>query len=211
MHRRRFLQALAAGWPALQHLHAQPVPPSQRVEGIPAGLDAMVLRLLAKEPRERFGYADDVAAALAELGAGDGLAATGPRPRAYLYRPGFAGREEALEQFERHLEHLRSGAGGVVLVGGESGVGKTRLVLEVARQAELRKLQVLAGECTALSVPEAGAAAGLDVAFPRFAYCTDNAAMIGYAGRARLLRGERHSLTLNAVATLPIGVEAEGS
>jgi len=57
---------------------------------------------------------------------------------------------------------------------------------------------------------EEGGRAGLDVAFPRFAYCTDNAAMIAYAGRARLARGERDPLTLNAHATLPIGTVAAG-
>jgi N6-L-threonylcarbamoyladenine synthase len=56
---------------------------------------------------------------------------------------------------------------------------------------------------------EEGARAGLAVAFPRVAYCTDNAAMIAYAGRARLLRGERDPLTLNAYATLPIGLAGD--
>ncbi|MFP2907603.1 serine/threonine-protein kinase, partial [Pyxidicoccus sp. 3LFB2] len=47
-----------------QHLHVAPVPPSQRVEGLPEAVDALALRLLAKKPPERPGYAEDVAAAL---------------------------------------------------------------------------------------------------------------------------------------------------
>jgi predicted ATPase len=137
-----------------QHFAMAPIAPSELVDGVTPELDALVLRLLAKDARKRLSHADDLAAALAGLGAQDGLAASGPKPRAYLYRPGFAGREAPLRQLEEALSKLERGSGALVLIGGESGVGKTRLVLELARQSRLRRIQVLTSECTSVGAPE---------------------------------------------------------
>ena len=47
-----------------QHLEAPAPRPSALVEGVPYELDELVLSLLSKDPRDRLGYATDVAAAL---------------------------------------------------------------------------------------------------------------------------------------------------
>jgi predicted ATPase/tRNA A-37 threonylcarbamoyl transferase component Bud32 len=150
------LYELLTGWPpfvgrtatelALSHLERAAGPPSEIVPGLPPALDDLVLRLLAKEPSERIGHADAVAAVLDGLGALPPPPANEPRPRAYLYRARFAGRDEALREAERHLGRLKAGAGRLLLVGGESGVGKTRLALEIARAASNAGVRVLAGE-----------------------------------------------------------------
>jgi predicted ATPase len=130
-----------------RHLEAAPIVPSELVEGVPEKLEALVLRLLAKRPQQRLGHADDVAAALAGLGVQDDPEMTGPRPRAYLYRPTFVGRAKTFERLAGELGSLEAGTSGVLLIGGESGVGKTRLAMEMAREAQLRRIGVLTGEC----------------------------------------------------------------
>ncbi|MFN7973415.1 MAG: protein kinase [Acidobacteriota bacterium] len=127
----------------MQHLGAAPVPPSSHVEGVPPELDALVLRLLAKEARTRPGYAEDVARILGELGAENGAFADAPRPRTHVYRPGFAGREDELGTLEREREAVVRGGFRLALIQGEAGVGKTRLGIELSRRAACDMLVVM--------------------------------------------------------------------
>lgn len=55
------------------------------------------------------------------------------------------GRDRALEHLRRDLARAESGKGRLVLIGGESGVGKRRLVAELAREAQDRGVPILWG------------------------------------------------------------------
>ncbi len=56
----------------IAHAHDEVVPPSQHVEGIPADLEQIFLRCLAKDPADRFDSATSLAEALAGCEAADG-------------------------------------------------------------------------------------------------------------------------------------------
>jgi DNA-binding NarL/FixJ family response regulator len=82
--------------------------------------------------------------------------------------PEFVGRERELAGLVAGLERAADGRPSVALVSGESGIGKTRLVAELAGRARAQGAGVLTGECVDLGdaemayAPLVGALRGLD-------------------------------------------------
>ncbi|WP_437479018.1 protein kinase [Sorangium sp. So ce1014] len=146
-----------------QHRSAPPQRPSALVTALPAALDDLILALMAKNPQRRVQYAADVATKLVALGAA-AERDDGPPPRVYLYRPVLAGRTDAVCKLQVLAQRAASERrGGIALVRGESGSGKTRLVREVSRTvlAKGLPLRVFSGLCVAPGAGEAGATAAM--------------------------------------------------
>src|SRR5690606_30366384 len=61
--------------------------------------------------------------------------------------PAFVGRRAELEAFDRALDALRIGRGGIVLLLGQPGIGKTRIASEFASRAEAAGFDALWGNC----------------------------------------------------------------
>ncbi|MGE0791157.1 MAG: serine/threonine-protein kinase PknK [Sandaracinaceae bacterium] len=135
----------------LQHIQAVPARPSTRVGGIPPALDELLMRMLAKRPADRIGYAVDVARRLEEISLelGESLPAVESGARPYLYRSDIEGRAPALTAAMRAVADP---AVAVVLLRGRSGVGKTRMATELARSLRANESVVIAkGSCQPLS------------------------------------------------------------
>ncbi|MBN1551215.1 tetratricopeptide repeat protein [bacterium] len=132
----------------ISKLELDPTPPSKLAYGIPEALDKLVIRLLDRKPQHRIGHADDIASVLLGLGVPQIDTSEMPIPKAYLYRPRFAGRENLMQTLLLQLQTLESRNGDILLIGGESGIGKTRLLMRIARNARRLKHRVITSECS---------------------------------------------------------------
>jgi tetratricopeptide (TPR) repeat protein/predicted Ser/Thr protein kinase len=134
-----------------QHLHAPAVPPRARDEGIPPALDALILRLLSKDPQDRPASAAEVQRALEAPGILDreAIPARELSVLERIERGRFVARERELSQARDLWRRARAGEGGLLLVSGEPGIGKTRLVRELCTEVQVAGDRVLVGECYA--------------------------------------------------------------
>lgn len=135
-----------------QHLGATPRPLSQFVEDVAPELETLVSKLLAKDPRVRLGYADDVALALEQIGVARAAVPDELRPPAYLYRSRIVGRSSLIARIRQDLDRCSTDRrGALILLGAESGAGKTTLASEVVRLAASLDIDVVMGTCQSAS------------------------------------------------------------
>jgi predicted ATPase len=136
-----------------QHINTPPVAPTWHNPNCPRTLEALILRLLAKNPAERPESAADVLGALGAIDVNDvgaqGLAPLQDDAHSLDSLAGgvFVGRQREMGELKAALEETLSGRGRLVTLVGEPGIGKTRTAQELATYAGLRGAQVLWGRC----------------------------------------------------------------
>src|SRR5579872_3601027 len=120
----------------------RPAPPSTLARGIPPELDALCVALLSFDPAARPKGAD-------VLGALGRASEPGSASGAHTQTGLFVGRAEELEALMTAFHDSRRGQPVTVIVGGDSGVGKTALVRRFAQRLtlEVPEVMVVAGRC----------------------------------------------------------------
>lgn len=137
------------------HLHARSIddlpdawqepilPPSRFVSELPQALDELVLSLLQQRPQARPASAAHVIERLTTIAE---LAPEQDAQRvaySYLRRPPLLGREHALSELGHALKDALAGAGRIVLIEGEQGLGRSALLDHVAVDAQVAGATVL--------------------------------------------------------------------
>jgi hypothetical protein len=112
------------------------VPPSDLVPDIPSALESLVLSLISVDPAGRPASAAEVIDRLGAIASIDDET-LGSVAESHLVSCPLVGREREKEQLRQHLQRALRGQGGVVVVEGAAGCGRSRLASDLAIHARV--------------------------------------------------------------------------
>lgn len=117
--------------------------------GVDAALSAVILRLLERDPRDRFSSAAELVAAL-HAASGEPVVDEPLAARAsYLHVPVVVGRARETAELAARLEAARARSSRALLIGAPAGVGKSRLLQELELDARNLDIPFALGQCRA--------------------------------------------------------------
>ena len=125
----------------LKHIRESPPPMGEVNIAVPEQTQQVVLKLLAKESVDRYQSAEELVRALPS-----GFVPPDDEQRdvpVKVMRPQFVGRESEMKTLRAMLKDVLVGEQRVVLISGESGVGKSRLVEELLGDARVHNFLCL--------------------------------------------------------------------
>lgn len=135
------------------HVALAPVPPHEANPEVPMALSGIVLRLLAKDPEERYQTAEALTRDLREArrrwsqGGAIEPFALGRRDQPSLRLPErLYGREEASARLQEALEETCRGRGRLVMITGPAGIGKSALIGQALQGLQARRVRLAAGK-----------------------------------------------------------------
>jgi len=150
-----------------KQMEEAPTPPGLLSKDLPLSVEKVILKAMAKDPEGRYASATEMRKGIEALlegreveggqagGGSPGLQGDAPAGRRGAFECRLVGRDEELKALKTAARVLiDSGRGGTVLIGGEAGVGKTRLASEALAYARRRDAWVLRGACLYGEGPE---------------------------------------------------------
>ena len=194
------------------HWQATPRAPSSLVPEIPEELDALVLSLLSANPLARPASAAEVIGRITVIGelSAEGTTETRRLALSFLSNPRFIGRAEELQGVQALAEAAVRGHGGAVCIEAVSGMGRSRMLEEIAVRAQLAGATVVRVDASMVRQTQGTARAlviRLSDALPELAR--------KHAGSFRFALGSlgkevKARLGLTSSASVPPQVDAEG-
>lgn len=132
-----------------QHIAVKPAIPSSFNKSLPPSLDAVVMKLLEKEPENRYQSAHGLEADLRKIhsGTADFIPGREDRHTRLTFKTRMVGREKEFSILKNFFSDARKNRGAFLVLSGESGLGKTRLMEEFRRHVIAQKGVTIAAKC----------------------------------------------------------------